>query len=85
MAGFIIAKIQRLGLVRDSYLEAVFGHIDICAHEFTDSSFPAPSLMNTKGVRSTIQNAAEQRDHHRAARRPVNPFSNQARDHRPDD
>ena len=66
VARLVVAQTQGLLLAAGSHLEAGLGDIDAHVDRFTHSSSPAPSLMNTKCVRSTIRDAAEQRDHHRA-------------------
>jgi hypothetical protein len=66
VSSLVIAQVQSLSLARHSHVEAVLGDIDPYINRFTHCSSPAPSLTNTKCVRSTIRDAAEQRDHHRA-------------------
>lgn len=66
MAGLVVGEVQGLALARDSHFEAALGHVDADVNGFTHTSPMAPSLMNTKCVRSTIRDTTEQRDHHRA-------------------
>jgi hypothetical protein len=66
LSGLVIPQIQGLHFTRERHFEAGLGDINAYTNRFTHSSFLAPSFMNTKCVRPTIRDAAEQRDHHRA-------------------
>src|SRR6218665_756546 len=66
MPGLFGAKTQVLCLTSGGHLEGALGDVYTDIKGFTHTSPVAPSLMNTKCVRSTIRDAAEQTDHPRA-------------------